>query len=113
MAITPQTYPGNPATEQSIRALAEILAPSKSCLTGKVNVLQAAKAIRVGETNLKGRTRMILQAQGSGLTWGTDGQTFPFTLKPDEYVFLPFGEGVTVYARKGTGNADIAVVELA
>lgn len=75
----------------------------------------ASVEVKVGATALADRKSILLQAQGSNITYGFSAGSQPFTLANGSLVTLTVGENIGVWVRRttGLGTVPVAIAEFA
>lgn len=75
----------------------------------------ASVEVKVGATPLANRKSILLQAQGSNVTYGFSAGSQPFTLANGSLVTLTLGENISVWVRRtiGLGTVPVAIAEFA
>lgn len=70
--------------------------------------------VKVGATPLINRKSVLIQAQGSNVTYGFSAASQPFTLSNGSTITLAVGDGVRVWVdRSSIGNVNVAIAEFA
>lgn len=70
--------------------------------------------VKVGATPLMNRKSVLIQAQGSNVTYGFSAGSQPFTLSNGSTITLAVGDGVRVWVdRSSIGNVNVAIAEFA
>lgn len=75
----------------------------------------ASVELKVGGSPLTNRKSIIIQAQGSNLTYGFSSGSQPFTIANGTTITLSLGPGISVWARRssGIGSVNVAIAEFA
>jgi hypothetical protein len=85
-----------------------------TALSTTLNVSNTAQQCKVGTSNLLNRKSLIIQSQGTNLSWGFTSGSQPFLLPNGTTMIFPFGSNVSVWVIRSTAaTVPVAIGELA
>lgn len=77
-----------------------------------LSVSTTAQECKVGGSTLANRKLLLIQVQGSGFVYGFSSGSQPFDLPNGSTLSLALGPNISVWVRKASGTANVAVAEL-
>lgn len=83
-----------------------------AAVSGVISLTTSAVPIRVGATNLANRKYIVLEATSAAIVWGFSAASQPFNIFKNQFIMMPCGENITIYAKVTTGTGDLSVGEL-
>lgn len=83
-----------------------------AALSGVISLTTTPVPLRIGGSNLVNRKYIILEALSSAIVWGFSETSQPFNVFKNQFIMIPCGSNITIYAKVTTGTGDISVGEL-
>lgn len=77
-----------------------------------LSVSTTATECKVGGSTLSNRKILMIQVQGSGYTYGFASGSQPFDIANGSTLMLAVGPSISVWVKKASGTANVAVAEL-
>lgn len=83
-----------------------------AAVSGIIALSTSPTALRINPANLANRKYIILQGLTNSIVWGFSAESQTFDIFKNQFVMLPCGSNITIYAKVITGTGQISVGEL-
>lgn len=83
-----------------------------AAVSGIISLSTTPVALRINASNLQDRKYVILQGLTNATVWGFSADSQPFDIFKNQFVMLPCGSNITIYAKVTAGTGQISVGEL-
>jgi hypothetical protein len=83
-----------------------------AAVSGVISLTSTPVPLRINVSNLENRKYIILQGLTNSVVWGFSEESQPFDIFKNQFVMLPCGSNITLYAKVVTGTGQISVGEL-
>jgi len=83
-----------------------------AAVSGIISLTATPVALKIGSSNLENRKYIILQGLTSSILWGFSESSQTFDIFKNQFVMLPCGSNITIYAKVTAGSGQISVGEL-
>jgi len=83
-----------------------------AAVSGIISLTATPVPLRIGASNLENRKYIILQGLTNSVVWGFSETSQTFDIFKNQFVMLPCGSNITIYARVSGGTGQISVGEL-